>query len=50
MNIIDTIVKAVSSPWEDDTGPAQLLFEQIEVSPIDDHLTMGLAPEILSLV
>lgn len=32
----------VASPWENGApGPLELLFEFIEVCPIDEHITMG---------
>ena len=50
--MLDDIIlsTATSSPWEGGEGPAQLLFEQIEVCPIDEHLTMGIMPDVLALI
>ena len=35
-----------TSPWEDGEGPSEILFSDIEVCPIDEHLTCGILTDI----
>ncbi|MBR6289348.1 MAG: hypothetical protein IKR19_08435 [Acholeplasmatales bacterium] len=49
MDFEDTMTTEIS-PWEGGVGPEELLFEEIEVCPIDDHLTCGIAASELCII
>ena len=42
---MDETLNETISPWEDGIGPEELLFEEIEICPIDEHLTCGIVTD-----
>jgi hypothetical protein len=41
----DILGNDLLSPWEGGEGPEELLFDDIEICPIDEHLTCGVSSE-----